>query len=105
MQTVLITEPQQDNTTTPKQHQSNTKTEPQSEPQQDRASHSKTERGQSSHDTDVTRTRLLIDCTFFIQFISPFAQKFKNSYERDTFYNLNRDTDSPHPFNAGTLKQ
>jgi hypothetical protein len=87
MHTVLsnrATEQHQDSTTaTPKQ-------------QQDRAT-AQTERGQSVVALS-TRTRLLINCIFFIQFISPFAQKFKKGYERDTFHNSKRDTDSPHPF-------
>lgn len=55
------------------QHQDSTKATPKQH--QDRAT-AQTERGQSVVALS-TKTRLLIDCIFFIQFISPFAQKFK----------------------------
>ena len=87
IQTVLSNKPQSNIKTAQQQHQTPSH----------RESHSTTERGQSVVALS-TRTRLLIDCIFFIQFISPFAQIFKKKrYERDTFGKLNRDTDSPTP--------
>ena len=84
VQTVLSNKPQSNIKTAQQQHQTPSH----------RESHSTTERGQSVVALS-TRTRLLIDCIFFIQFISPFAQKYKNGYERDTFGKLNRDTNHP----------
>ena len=75
---------------TPKQHQNNTKSEPQSEQQQDRARAIITYRCYMNK----TVNRLYI----FQPFFPSFAQKYKNGYERDTFHNLNRDMNHPHPF-------
>ena len=86
-QTVLIC-------STAKQHQNNTKSEPQSEQQQDRARAIITYR--CCKNKTVRQNRHLRQYSiFFIQFFPSFAQKFKNSYERDTFHNSKRDTNHP----------
>ena len=86
-QTVLIC-------STAKQHQNNTKSEPQSEQQQDRARAIITYRCYKNKTVRQNR-HLRQYSIFFIQFFPSFAQKFKNSYERDTFHNSKRDTNHP----------